>query len=109
MALVDTTDGVLMVSAYSWAFVKPLRKLYYNLTVTAVSALIAIVIGGVEVLTLVAERFELDGPAWALLRAASGQIGFLVLGLFALAWVISVVIYHLAGYDRVAQVDVVLK
>jgi len=109
MALVDTTDGVLMVSAYSWAFVKPLRKLYYNLTVTAVSALIAIVIGGVEVLTLVADRFDLEGPEWALLRAASGQIGFLVLGVFAVAWVVSVVVYHVAGYDRVPQVDVVLK
>ncbi len=108
MALVDTTDGVLMVSAYSWAFVKPLRKLYYNLTVTAVSALVAVVIGGIEVLSLVADRYGLEGPFWSLTRHATGELGFVVIGVFALAWVASVVIYHVAGYERVPQVDVVL-
>jgi len=48
MALIDTTDGVLMLGAYEWAFVKPIRKLYYNMTITGVSALVAIIIGGIE-------------------------------------------------------------
>jgi high-affinity nickel-transport protein len=108
MALVDTTDGVLMVSAYSWAFVKPLRKLYYNLTVTLVSALVAIVIGGAEVLALAADQFGLEGPFWSLARGATQQLGFLVIGVFALAWLASVAFYHLAGYERIPQVDVVL-
>jgi nickel/cobalt transporter (NiCoT) family protein len=109
MALVDTTDGVLMVSAYSWAFVKPLRKLYYNLTVTLVSALVAIVIGGAEVLALVADQFGFEGPFWSLARSATAELGFLVIGLFALAWLGSVAFYHLAGYEKLAQVDVVLE
>ena len=108
MALVDTTDGVLMVSAYSWAFVKPLRKLYYNLTVTLVSALVAIVIGGAEVLSLVADQFGLEGPFWSLAKGATAQLGFLVIGVFAVAWLGSVVFYHIAGYERLPQVDVVI-
>jgi nickel/cobalt transporter (NiCoT) family protein len=108
MALVDTTDGVLMVSAYSWAFVKPLRKLYYNLTVTLVSALVAIVIGGAEVLGLIADRFGLEGPFWSLAKNATAQLGFLVIAVFALAWLASVVFYHLAGYEHLPQVDVIV-
>lgn len=108
MALVDTTDGVLMVGAYSWAFVKPLRKLYYNLTVTLVSALIAIVIGGIEVLSLVGDQLDLQGAFWSMMRNASGELGFLVIGVFVLAWLASVVFYHVAGYERIPQVDVVL-
>ena len=108
MALVDTTDGVLMVSAYSWAFVKPLRKLYYNLTVTAVSALVAIVIGAAEVLSLVADKFGLEGLFWSLTRTATAQLGFVMIGLFAVAWIGAVIFYHAAGYDHLPQVDVVL-
>ncbi len=107
MALVDTTDGVLMVNAYSWAFLKPLRKLYYNLTVTLVSVLIAVVIGSAEVLTLVADRFDLQGGFWAVVRAASTQLGFAMVAVFAVAWIGSVVFYHLMGYDRLPQVDIV--
>ena len=54
MTLVDTTDGVLMLGAYGWAFVKPVRKLYYNLNITLVSVLIAFVVGGIEVLSIIA-------------------------------------------------------
>lgn len=107
MCLVDTTDGVLMVNAYSWALLNPLRKLYYNLTVTAVSALVAIVIGGAEVLALVADKMDLQGPLWDLVRLASNQLGFMVIGVFVLAWVGSVIIYHVKGYERAPIVDVV--
>ena len=57
MSLVDTTDGVLMLGAYGWAYIKPIRKLYYNLNITLVSVLIAFLIGGIEVLGIIAERF----------------------------------------------------
>jgi high-affinity nickel-transport protein len=109
MALVDTTDGVLMVNAYAWAFLSPLRKLYYNLTVTLASALIAVAIGGAEVLGLAADQFHLTGPFWALMQAASGQLGFMVIGVFALAWVGSVIWYHVRGYDKIVTADVVLE
>src|SRR5579883_2446993 len=62
MSLVDTADGVLMLGAYGWAFVKPVRKLYYNLTITAVSILVALFVGGIEALGLAAGRFGFTGP-----------------------------------------------
>ena len=62
MSLMDTTDGVLMLGAYGWAFMKPIRKLYYNLTITAVSVIVALVVGGLEVLNLIGDRLGLtDG------------------------------------------------
>ena len=61
MALVDTVDSVLMVGAYGWAFVRPLRKLWYNLTITAASVLVAVLIGGIEALGLVVDRFGWEG------------------------------------------------
>ena len=64
MSLVDTTDGVLMLGAYGWAFVKPIRKLYYNMTITFVPVLVALVVGGVEALGLVQDQFDLKGPFW---------------------------------------------
>src|SRR5206468_10844664 len=68
MSLVDATDGILMLGAYGWAYVKPIRKLYYNLNITLVSVLIAFAIGGIEILSIVAERFGLHGGAWTLVR-----------------------------------------
>ena len=74
MSLVDTTDGVLMLGAYGWAFVRPIRKLYYNLTITLTSVLIAFVIGGIEALSIVADRFGLHGGLWDLV--ANLDFGF---------------------------------
>ena len=63
MTLIDTTDGVLMLGAYGWAFMKPIRKLYYNMTITAVSVVVALVVGGIETLGLIGDQFDLDGAA----------------------------------------------
>ncbi len=104
MSLVDTTDGILMLGAYGWAFVKPIRKLYYNMTITLVSVLVAFLIGGVEILGLLAERFGLDGGVWRFIGALNenfGAIGYLIIGLFVVAWVISAAIYRIKGYDRI--------
>ncbi len=103
MSLVDTTDGILMLGAYGWAFVKPIRKLYYNLTITFVSVLVALLIGGVEVLGLMADRLGLEGRFWGAIGALNanfGLIGYLIIGLFALSWLVSAAIYRLKGYDR---------
>ena len=64
MSLVDATDGVLMLGAYGWAYIKPIRKLYYNLNITLVSVLIAFVIGGIEVLSIIGDKFGLTGGIW---------------------------------------------
>jgi high-affinity nickel-transport protein len=104
MALVDTADGILMLGAYGWAFVKPIRKLYYNLTITAVSVLVAILVGGVEMLGLIAEKMSLQGGIWDWVGALNqnlGSLGYLIIGLFAASWLASVLIYRLRGYDRI--------
>jgi nickel/cobalt transporter (NiCoT) family protein len=104
MALVDTTDGVMMLGAYEWAFVKPIRKLYYNMTITGVSALVAIVIGSIETAALIAEQFELKGGAWAIATSLAehfNALGFGIIGLFAAAWAGSYVIYRWKRFDEI--------
>jgi high-affinity nickel-transport protein len=100
MSLVDATDGVLMLGAYGWAYVKPIRKLYYNLNITFVSVLIAFAIGGIEVLSIVAERFGLHGGFWNFVRDLDfGIIGFGIIGIFVVSWTASTLIYRWKRYD----------
>jgi high-affinity nickel-transport protein len=103
MSLVDTTDGILMLGAYGWAFLKPIRKLYYNMTITFVSVVVAVLVGGIEALGLVAEQFGFDGGFWDAIGALNdnfGAIGYLIIGIFVLSWVVSAAIYRIRGYDR---------
>ena len=71
MSLVDTTDGVLMLGAYGWAFMKPIRKLYYNMTITAVSVMVAVLIGGLETLDLIGDQFRLTDGGGSGARSAT--------------------------------------
>jgi nickel/cobalt transporter (NiCoT) family protein len=106
MALVDTSDGVLMVNAYGWAFLKPIRKLYYNLTITLVSIVVALLIGSIEALGLLGDRLGLAGGFWDLIGALNdhfGALGYLIVGIFAVSWLVSVVVYRLSGYDRIEE------
>jgi high-affinity nickel-transport protein len=105
MSLIDTTDGVVMLGAYRWAFVNPIRKLYYNLTVTGVSVLVALAIGGIEALGLVAARLGLEGGVWSAVDAANdqfGTLGYIVVGVFVAAWAVSFLVYRLRGYDKLS-------
>lgn len=107
MALVDTTDSVLMVGAYGWAFVQPLRKLWYNLTITAVSVLVALLIGGIEGLGLLADQLGLEGHVWSIVSGLNDDLsnfGFAVVAIFVLAWGLSAIIYRWKGYDRLTSV-----
>jgi high-affinity nickel-transport protein len=102
MSLIDTTDNILMLGAYGWAFVKPIRKLYYNMTLTLVSALVAILVGGIEALGLLAGRLHRQGAFWAVvgkLNENFGTLGYFIIGLFALSWVVSISIYKWRRYD----------
>jgi high-affinity nickel-transport protein len=104
MALVDTTDSVLMVGAYGWAFTKPIRKLFYNMTITLVSALVAIVIGGIEALGLIADQLGLQGAFWDLIGALNdnwGALGYAIIGVFVASWLASLAIYRLRRYDEI--------
>ena len=103
MALMDTADSTLMVGAYGWAFANPLRKLYYNITITFISVVAALVIGGVEALGLIAERLALEGPFWGAVAALRDNFGFLGYGIvvfFVASWLVSYLVYKAKGYDR---------
>jgi high-affinity nickel-transport protein len=102
MSLIDTTDGVLMLGAYGWAFANPIRKLYYNLTITFVSVLVAVLVGGIEALGLVADQLKLEGPFWNLIGALNenfGSLGYLIVAIFAASWLVSVAVYRLGRFD----------
>lgn len=96
MSLVDTSDGIMMLKAYDWAFVKPMRKLFYNMSITLVSIIVAIFIGGIEALGLLADQLQLTGFFWDLISELGNNfndLGYAIIGLFALAWLISYAIY----------------
>jgi len=102
MSLVDTTDGILMLGAYDWAFVRPIRKLYYNLTITLVSVAVAVLIGGIETLGLLARHFDLHGGFWRVIGSLNdhfNHLGFVIIGVFVFAWAASFVVYRFNGYD----------
>ncbi|BBP03731.1 nickel/cobalt efflux system [Sulfuriferula plumbiphila] len=103
MSLMDTTDGILMVRTYGWAFRNPIRKLYYNLSITIVSAVIALLIAGIEILALISEQFSLKGHLWNQVNSLSEHwelIGILVVSIFVASWFISTLVYRFAGYDK---------
>jgi high-affinity nickel-transport protein len=100
MSLVDATDGILMLGAYGWAYIKPIRKLYYNLNITLMSVLIAFLIGGIEVLSIIADRFGLTGGIWDLVSGLDfGLIGFAIIAVFVVSWALSTAIYRWKRYD----------
>jgi high-affinity nickel-transport protein len=104
MSLVDTTDSVLMTGAYGWAFVTPMRKLWYNLTITAASVGIALFIGGVEGLGLIVDKLGLTGGVWRAVSDLGGNLanfGYVVVGLFLVSWIVSALIYRAKGQGRV--------
>ena len=106
MSLVDTSDGVLMVGAYGWAFVNPLRKLYYNLTITGVSVIVAVVVGAIEAMRLVAEKFGLAGGVWSFIDVLAGNftaLGYVVVGVFVASWLASLGIYRIMGYHKIGS------
>jgi high-affinity nickel-transport protein len=105
MALIDTADSLLMLHAYGWAETRPMRKLFYNITVTAVSVLVALVIGGLELLGLVQTRNNLSGLFWdiiATLNTHFGMLGYIIIAIFAASWAISATLYKANRYDDVA-------
>jgi high-affinity nickel-transport protein len=98
MSLIDTTDNILMLGAYGWAFVKPIRKLYYNMTITFVS----VAVGSIEALGLLAGQFHLKGTFWDLVHKLNenfGMLGYLIVGLFAMSWIVSIAIYKWRRLD----------
>jgi high-affinity nickel-transport protein len=103
MSLIDTTDNILMLGAYGWAFIKPVRKLYYNMTITFVSVVVALVVGGIEGLGLLAGQFHWNGLFWGMvlkLNGNFGALGYFIIGIFALSWILSIAIYKWRRFDE---------
>ncbi|SEB25149.1 HoxN/HupN/NixA family nickel/cobalt transporter [Paraburkholderia sartisoli] len=97
MTLIDTTDSILMLRAYGWAFVKPVRKLYYNLTMTTLSVVVALLVGGIEGLGLLGDRLALSGRFWNVIGVLNdnfGLVGYVIVGVFATCWLGSAVLYR---------------
>jgi high-affinity nickel-transport protein len=102
MSLVDTSDGVLMLGAYGWAVVNPMRKLFYNLTITFVAVVVAVAVGSVEALGLIAGNFGLTGGTWDtidLIVANFSSLGYLIVGIFIVSWLVSFAVYRMRGYE----------
>lgn len=94
MSLMDTADGAFMSHAYGWAFSNPVRKVYYNITVTSLSVAVALVIGMIELLQVAAAKFALEGGFWSFLDNLDfGRIGYVVVALFVATWLFSVTLW----------------
>jgi high-affinity nickel-transport protein len=95
MSVMDTTDGVFMAGAYGWAFAKPIRKIFYNITITTISVIVALVIGSIELIGVLADRMSITtGPLAWIAGIPLDYVGFAIVGLFVLAWVIAIAIWR---------------
>jgi high-affinity nickel-transport protein len=84
--------------------VKPVRKLYYNMTITGISVVVALAIGGIEVLVLIADQFHPTGGFWLVtvcLNESFGELGYAIVGLFVLSWLVSIAVYKWWGFDKI--------
>ncbi|WP_093574792.1 HoxN/HupN/NixA family nickel/cobalt transporter [Amycolatopsis rubida] len=101
MTLFDTTDGCLMNFAYRWAFTRPARKIFYNLVVTALSAAAALIIGAVELATALAAGTGAEtGPLAALARLDLDDVGFALVGLFAVTWIVALLVWRFGKIEQ---------
>jgi high-affinity nickel-transport protein len=103
MMLVDTSDSVLMVGAYGWAFLNPVRKLWYNLIITAISVIVALFIGGIEALGLFADKLKLAGAVWSAIGALNDRLdtfGYVVVGILLASWGLSYLIWRRQRLDE---------
>ncbi|MGH2937918.1 MAG: HoxN/HupN/NixA family nickel/cobalt transporter [Solirubrobacterales bacterium] len=101
MSLLDTIDGSFMNFAYGWAFSKPIRKVFYNITVTALSVFVALIIGSIEIFSLVSEKLGLEGGVWDWVGALDlNSIGYVIVGLFVVTWAAALAIWHFGRIEE---------
>jgi high-affinity nickel-transport protein len=101
MSLMDTADGLFMNVAYGWAFSKPVRKVFYNLTITGLSVAIALVVGTIEVGGLLASQLSLTGSFWVWLESIDlNSLGFVIVGLFVVTWVAAVMVWRVGRIEE---------
>ena len=101
MSLLDTLDGIVMKSAYNWAFFNPIRKIYYNITITAISVIAALVIGVIELLQIIADKFDFKGRFWDFIQSIQfDYLGYILVALFLVTWLISTLIWKFGKVEQ---------
>ncbi len=101
MSLLDTADGCFMNFAYGWAFSRPIRKVYYNITITGLSVVVAFLIGTVELIALLTQEFNLGGGTAVFFQNFNiNSAGFIIVGLFVVTWVVALAIWR---YGHIEQ------
>jgi len=101
MCLMDTTDGVFMNAAYGWAFAKPVRKVFYNITITSISVAVALIIGTIELIGVLADQANITtGPIATIANINLDYAGYAIVALFFVTWILAVLIWH---YGRIEQ------
>jgi len=100
MSLLDTIDGCFMNVAYGWANARPVRKVYYNIMITGLSVAVALIIGTIELISIVTEKLDITtGPLAAIGRLDLNHVGYVIVGLFVLAWVVAVAVWRYASIE----------
>jgi high-affinity nickel-transport protein len=102
MVTIDTSDGISMRCAYGWAFLKPIRKVFYNLTITVISVLVAFVIGGIELIQVMAQEMGGTTGLWgAFANLDFETMGYFIIGTFLAAWLVAMAVYRYKGYEKI--------
>jgi nickel/cobalt transporter (NiCoT) family protein len=101
MSLFDAMDGAFMCFAYGWAFMRPVRKVFYNITITSLSVLVALVIGGIELISILTDQLGVeDGPLAWVANLDLGNVGFVIVGLFVLAWLVALAVWKFGRVEE---------
>jgi len=101
MCLMDTADGVFMNAAYGWAFAKPVRKVFYNITITSISVAVALVIGTIELIGVLADQAKItSGPLSAIADIPLDYAGYGIVGLFVLAWIVAIIVWRVGRIEE---------
>jgi high-affinity nickel-transport protein len=101
MVTIDSSDGISMRCAYGWAFLKPMRKIYYNLTITIISVLVAFAIGGIELIQVIASEIGLTSGFWGWLGNLDFEtMGYAIIAIFLISWLVAMAYYRYKGYEK---------
>jgi nickel/cobalt transporter (NiCoT) family protein len=101
MCLFDTIDGCFMNFAYDWAFARPVRKVFYNITITGLSVFVALFVGTIEILGLIGSEYNLSGGFWAFMADFNiNKAGFVIVGMFVVTWIVALAIWHFGKIEH---------
>jgi high-affinity nickel-transport protein len=101
MSLLDTIDGAFMNFAYGWAFAKPVRKVFYNITITALSVAVALIIGTIELIAVFSDKLSLSGGVWGFISGIDlNYVGYAIVGLFVVTWAIALAVWRLGRIEE---------